>query len=533
MKNRIAVVSANVPCRVPRLILLALLGLTVGPPGLLAATSAPENRAVAPAQSTAPAAPPEPAINPSIVQHAQGKTLYSFRAEEMDLKTALAVFARANGLNLVPDQDVTGTVTLDVRDLPLDEMMQALLEAHDYSWQEKRGLIRVRSFQTQTFTIDYLRLSRQGKGQSSAMLNSATACGCGGTGGGTGGGMSGGGMAGGSGGGTGGGTGGGGGGSGSSVNLSQDNPVDFWKELKEEISKLVTAKGKETMAVNLTGGLIQITDRPAALKRVADYLRSLDATVGRQVEIEAKIYDISLNDQFQFGIDWVHVAEAYGGAMGFGGATLPAALGSATLSDSAVSGLGSSKNMSTLVFNNFNTSAAIQALKLQGNVEVISKPRVRALNNQTALIKVGTELPFFSQTVSQFQSQSGPSTTSGDQVTTVTVGTILSITPQISEDGWITMDISPVLTSLDGIVSSPSGTATAPRLNTKQASTIVRVRDGMTVVLGGLIRTETAKNQRKVPLLGDVPLLGKLFTGTFNAKQKTELVIFVTPTIVQ
>jgi type II secretory pathway component GspD/PulD (secretin) len=155
------------------------------------------------------------------------------------------------------------------------------------------------------------------------------------------------------------------------------------------------------------------------------------------------------------------------------------------------------------------------------------------LNNQTALIKVGSELPFFSQTVIQFQSQSGPSTTSGDQVTTVTVGTILSITPQISEDGWITMDISPVLTSLDGILSSPSGTATAPQLNTKQASTLVRVRDGSTVILGGLIRTENAKSERKVPLLGDIPLLGKLFTGTFSAKLKTELVIFVTPTIVR
>jgi MSHA type pilus biogenesis protein MshL len=387
----------------------------------------------------------------------------------------------------------------------------------------------VRSFETRTFAVDYLRLSRQGKGQSSATLNSATSGGGGGAGGGSGGG---GGGAGGGGGGGAGGAGGGGGG-GSSVSLTQDSSVDFWKELKEEITKLLTAKGRETMAVNMTAGLIQISDRPAALKRVEAYLRTLDGTVQRQVEIEAKIYEVILSDQFQFGIDWVHVAEAYGGAMGFGGATLPVAIGSGALQPSALNGLGSFTSLSTLVFSNFNSSAAVQALQSQGRVEVVSKPRIRTLNNQTAMIKVGTEMPFFSQTLSQFQSQSGPTTTSGDQVTTVTVGTILSITPQISDDNWISMDISPVLTSLVSTEKSPSRTATAPKLDTKQASTILRVRDSTTVVLGGLIQTEIAKNQRKVPLMGDVPLLGKLFTGTYNAKQKKELVIFVTPTIMR
>lgn len=317
------------------------------------------------------------------------------------------------------------------------------------------------------------------------------------------------------------------------MSLTQDSSVDFWKELKEEITKLLTAKGRETMAVNMTAGLIQISDRPAALKRVEAYLRTLDGTVQRQVEIEAKIYEVILSDQFQFGIDWVHVAEAYGGAMGFGGATLPVAIGSGALQPSALNGLGSFTSLSTLVFSNFNSSAAVQALQSQCRVEVVSKPRIRTLNNQTAMIKVGTEMPFFSQTLSQFQSQSGPTTTSGDQVTTVTVGTILSITPQISDDNWISMDISPVLTSLVSTEKSPSRTATAPKLDTKQASTILRVRDSTTVVLGGLIQTEIAKNQRKVPLMGDVPLLGKLFTGTYNAKQKKELVIFVTPTIMR
>jgi MSHA type pilus biogenesis protein MshL len=304
----------------------------------------------------------------------------------------------------------------------------------------------------------------------------------------------------------------------------------------------------------MTAGLVQITDRPSALKKVEHYLKGVDTSIHRQVDIEARLYIVTLNNQFQFGIDWVHIAEAYGGQLGFGGSTLPMAIGGTSLQDSTLNGLNSpggigsslspGNNVSTLVFRNFNTAAAVNALELQGKVEVISKPRVRTLNNQTALIKVGEDKPFFNtSTIVQSSGTVQPLTSENTIVTSVTIGTILSLTPQISDDDWISMDISPVLTSLIGTVYAPasgssssgnqtSGT-TAPDLETKQASTLVRVRDGTTVVLGGLIQTQRAKQLNKIPLLGDIPLLGKLFTGTFDYKQKQELVIFVTPHIVR
>jgi MSHA type pilus biogenesis protein MshL len=314
-----------------------------------------------------------------------------------------------------------------------------------------------------------------------------------------------------------------GGSGGSSVSLTADNPVDFWKELREELGMILTEKGKASLAINLTASLIQVTDRPSALKRVESYLLGLRDTVQRQVELHADIYDVTLSDSFQFGIDWAHVAKAYGGTLTYGASTLPEAIGGSKLG--APSAL-------TMIFTNYNTSAAVDALSQQGSVEIISKPRIRALNNQTALIKVGTETPFFAQTFQSIQNQGGNVTTSGDEVTMITVGTILAITPQISEDGNIALDISPVLTSLVGTEESPSRTATAPILDTKQASTLVRVANGNTVVLGGLIQTERAKNKRKVPLLGDIPGLGYLFTGTYDSKRKKELVIFVTPKLV-
>jgi MSHA type pilus biogenesis protein MshL len=495
-----------------------------------------------------PPAPAQPAVPGE--EEIKDKTLYSFQATDLDLKSALAAFARANNLNIVPDNDVAGIVTLDVRDLPLTQVMRALLEANDCTWNVDGGLIRIHNAETRTFSVDYLRLSRKGIGFSSAVLASGSAA----TGGGAGGGTSG---------GAGGGLGGGGAGGGSvsvggsSINLTADNPIDFWKELKTEMEFLLTETGKHNLAINMTAGIVQVTDRPSALKRVESYLNGVHRSIHRQVDIEAKIYDVTLNDQFQFGIDWVHVAEAYGGAIAFGGATLPVANGGAQLADSALAGLNrfpiigsldstkAGNNLATLVFTNFNTAAAINALSQQGNVEVVSKPRIRTLNNQTAMIKVGEDKPFFNSSSSLLQTSAGTTAVPQTIVSSVTIGTILALTPQISDDEWVSLDISPVLTSLisvqtfstggstTGGASSGSTAATAPDLDAKQASTIVRVHDGTTVVLGGLIQTQQAKNDTKIPLLGDIPLIGKLFTGTFRFKQKKELVIFVTPHIVR
>ena len=365
------------------------------PPSKFESWPTPPPRAAA--VLTASTAPDARASEKAALAKAAGdKRLFEFHAENLELKAALALFARGNNLNIVPDQDVNGTVTLDVRNLSLDRMMTALLEAHDFFWRESDGLIRVVAAQTRLFNVDYLRLSRNGVGKSTATLGSGAAGGTGSGAPGAGGGASGGGASGGSGGSS------GGGGSAfsvgsSTVHLTADNQVDFWKEITEEIGSMLTPTGKSSLSINKTAGIIQVTDRPSALKRVENYLASVDKSSHRQVEIEARLYDVVLNDQFQFGIDWVHLAAAYGGVLGFGGATLPVAIGGAQLQDSALGGLnrfgiiGTSAsttpggNPTTLVFENFNTAAAVTALRQQGKVEVISTPRIRTLNNQTAL----------------------------------------------------------------------------------------------------------------------------------------------------
>lgn len=311
------------------------------------------------------------------------------------------------------------------------------------------------------------------------------------------------------------------------MSLTQESTVDFWKELRDDLAKMLTSRGKETLAINATAGVINITDRPGALDRVANYLDSIASTVHRQVDIEARLYDVTMNEQFQFGVDWAQAIKMYGGSLGVGGApTIQSMIGGQGLSPSAF----------TMVFENANTQVLLKALQEQGELKVISKPRIRTMNNQTALIKVGTETPFFSTTVNYVPGNAAGSQTVAllqDTVTTITVGTILSLTPQISTNEWITLDVSPVLTSLIESKSSPLGRANAPVLDIKQASTLIRVRDGSTIVMGGLIQSEEGRSKRKVPVAGDIPLLGKLFQGRARVSRNKELVIFLTPRIVE
>ena len=185
---------------------------------------------------------------------------------------------------------------------------------------------------------------------------------------------------------------------------------------------------------------------------------------------------------------------------------------------------------------NGQINATLIALKEQGNVRAVSQPRLRSLNNQMAVIKVGTEQPFFSSS-SGFVAGNGGSpggTFENTSFEMITVGTILSITPQISDDDLITLDVSPVITSLVGVESAGGNSATtAPVLDIKQSSSLIRVRDGETIVIAGLIQDKTTKSVKGIPILGDIPLLKRVFRGQLDSKQQTELVIFLTPTIVE
>jgi MSHA type pilus biogenesis protein MshL len=450
---------------------------------------------------------------------AEPQKLFAFSSKDLEVKDALALFARNNDLNIVPDPDIAGQITVDFRNLTLEKSMEAILDTFNYFAEVDGGLIRVRKTKTEFFNVDYVRLNRSGNGSTTANISS----GSGGNGISSSGGTT---MV-----GAGVGTSGGGGDS-TSVSISKSDSIKFWDELEQQLTSVLSPNGK--LAINRMVGNIMVTDHKANVNRVGQYLQHLKRTLHLQVDIEAQIYEVIFNDEFHLGIDWNNVtAQLEKWALSSGG--LPVGIPSSRLIvDNPIGGLTPGKPALSLAITKDEAKIVIDALSEQGRLEVVSQPRLRTLNNQAALIKVGTDKPFFRRTSTTISGSTSPVTTENVEVQSITIGTVLALTPQISEDGWITMDISPVITRLVNTVSSGGDNpSTAPEVDIKQTSSLVRMRDNTTVIIGGLIQNERSKTERKVPLLGDIPILGYPFRGVFDNKRRTELVIFITPTIVR
>ena len=409
--------------------------------------------------------------------------LFSFNAVQMDLQQALALFAEANDLNIVPDSDIAGSITINFRDLPLDLAMHAILDAHGFYFVKTGNLIRVRNLQTRIFNIDYIHSARSSVGTNDIQFSSRQADEAG-----------------------------------SSVSLSQNATITFWENLDEQLKSMVTEKGSYT--VNSLAGVVSITDRYSRIQEIAAFLEQVTDSVSRQIELEVEIYEVALDDQFQLGIDWERVSQSLDSTI----------TGNLVVRDArfTAGGLG---NSLTINHDRGATSAVLEALSLQGELKVVSKPKLRTLNNQPAVIRVGQDLPVFRQSVIQAPGDP-PIITVEEDIENVTIGTVLSITPQISSNGMITLDISPAISRLlRNEISAVTG-ASAPVIDVRQASSIVRAMDGSTVVLGGLVQEQTSTTERRIPVVSRIPLLGKAFTGTQETESSSELVIILKPRLV-
>jgi len=440
---------------------------------------------------------------------------YSFTAKGLPVVDALALFARLNQLNIVPDPEVSGTVTVDFRGLSLDKAMEAILESLGAYAEEDGGLIRVRGMETKIFTVDYLRLKRGGKTSFETDLssgnNTAAAGGVGGGGGG-----------------------GGGGGSGSSgkVSIGSSDEVDVWKDMESQLKTMVSPQGK--IAVNSLAGTVLVTDRKKNLDNVANYISILTNRLNRQVDLDVRVLDVTFTDDRLFSINWNEVVKKVGNTT----LTAAALLTPGAIPTTVFPGLGA--GIPSLAITNTTMDILIRAVEDQGLVRVASQPRVRSLNHQAAVIKVVKDDPFFTQQSNVLQSQSGNSQGNNVQVNSVETGTVLSITPQISDNEKITMEILPSVTVLTGVEAFPPGSSgttnaqsTAPKLTAKQASAVVRVNDRDTVAMGGFIEDQIVQTRKKIPILGDIPLMGTLFTGMADGKIRREMVFLICPTIVR
>ncbi len=429
------------------------------------------------------------------------KMLFSLSTRGAPLEGVLFGLARESGLNLVLGKGVDRghPVSVEFNDLSLRQALSLILDSCENFYTIKQNILSVKAFETRIFNFDYSLVSNSGE-----------------SGGGSSGGNS----------GPGGSTGGAGG-----FEISTEANEEYlqvWETIEEALGAGSGGSSGEgallspdaRVEINPMGGLIVITDRRENLALVERYLDILQQALRRQVIIEAKIIQVSLSSGFEYGIDWNLLANDF---------IKNGTLSVATNFASGATGLNVEYKGDPTRTNVLD--GVLDALATQGNVKVLSSPRISVLNNQSAVITVGRQIPYLQW---QAQSSEDEQTVIVPEVVTANTGISLGITPQIDAEGVITLHIIPVVSELAEYktFSYDNNTFDVPVINTRQTDTIVRVNDGKTIIIGGLITEIDSNNSSQVPVIGDIPLLGNLFRRQKDLDERVELVVMLTPTVV-
>lgn len=290
--------------------------------------------------------------------------------------------------------------------------------------------------------------------------------------------------------------------------------LDYAKseKLNAKIQDMVT-KGLGSMRFDERTNTVVVTDLPEKIAEIEKVVNAFDEKT-RQVLIDAKIVQVELDDEFTMGIDWKAVLKRL------------------TVEQTLTAGLttGGKLTISTFLGDRGETfDAVIDALREVGKTEIISSPRITALDGQEAKILVGTKEAYITATTT---TPATGAVTTAESVNFVDVGIKLLVTPTINKDGYVTMKINPEVSSVGSRIRTTASPDGVPIVKTSEAETSVVVKDGATLVMGGLIEDKIVRTESRIPILGDLPIIGIPFRQVQDEKKKSEMVIFLTPTII-
>lgn len=462
--------------------------------------------------------------------------------------------------NMLVHPEVAGTITANLKDVTMVEALDAVRELYGYEYQINGTRISIKplTMQTRMFQVNYLMGARKGTSNLRVTSTSVANAGVSNSGGSN---------------------------TGnnqnnqnnnnnqedangsrtasdsSSVNTTSSN--DFWADLKASIEAIVGAaeKGGRSVVISPQSGVLVIRAMPEELRNVDRYLKATQLSVDRQVILEAKILEVELNDSFQSGINWAsfasfksshdnRVSTGYVGPgttlapLPFNGGQPPTIqdasglLASTGFALANASSLGSS--LFGLAFQTNNFAALISFLESQGTVHVLSSPRVATLNNQKAVLKIGTdEFYVTGVTTTTNTSATGNTVTPSVTLQPFFSGVVLDVTPQIDDKGNIILHVHPsvsqVTTVTKGINLGSAGNLSLPLAasSTSEIDSMVRGQNGQVVAIGGLMRQASTNDRSQVPGAGNLPVLGNLFRNKATVNQKRELVVLIKPTIVE
>ena len=446
--------------------------------------------------------------------------LYTLQMREAEIQDILLAFSEQTDLNIIVEPDISGKVTVDLKKVSLKQALDIIILPLGLDYKMNGNLIKVfkSSIESRIFHIDYITTIRTGRGRVSGSIGGRdNEDGEGGTQEGS--------------------------GSGGFSEVASSVNTDMWEELSTGLDSLKSTDGK--IIVNKTANTVVALDYPLNIERIAGFLDAVQGSIQRQVIIEASIMEVTLSDRCAVGINWGYIqnlpqmSNLSWGLSRRGGSDWVGYPGS-TGDDEGSGGEGDTMEIpGKIILRPFSgvfrigadgqtilLTDIVEALSTQGDVDMLSNPRVSTLNNQPAIIKVAREDVYF-QTIRS--TNFGESTTESN-VNFLTVGIVLSVTPQISSDGVITMTIHPSITEKMGEKTSALGDS-VPILDVRETETVARVRDSETILIGGLMQDKVIESVVGLPLMRDIPLLGKLFKHTTRETVKTELVIMLTPRV--
>lgn len=459
--------------------------------------------------------------------------------------------------SMVLHPDVKGDISVNLKDVTVTEALNTLRDLHgfDYTAQGNRIVVLPAALQTRIFQVNYLQAQRQGQTQtrvSSGSISDGSASPgsaapgavpvptTGPTGG-------------------------------TDTRASESTRVttisnsDFWGDIQKSLVAILGGGAGRNVVVNAQSGVVVVRAMPTELRGVEQFLKSMQLIVERQVMLEAKIIEVTLRDGYQAGINWAGFRDGstrFGAGVLAPGAVLdrsgvigaPTAraadgtvLGSSSLVGGSVGAVASALSLGTgaagglfgLALQTQNFAALLSFLETQGGVNVLSSPRIATINNQKAVLKVGTD-DFFVTNVSTTSSTSGTNTTVTPTITVAPFfsGIALDVTPQLDASNNIILHIHPSVSSVverrKVIDLGSLGSFTLPLASSdvNETDTIVRVQDGNIVAIGGLMRQQSISGRSQVPGIGDAPGIGTLFRQRDSSNVKSELVILLKPTII-
>ena len=418
----------------------------------------------------------------------------------------------------------------------LEEFLDVILKENDIGYELEGNRLRIAYLQTKTFNLHYISGSRVGKSNAHVTIanNSSGNSGGASSSGGSGDTLSAGGTS----------------GSKTGVSIESNDDFKFWTKISDELHALINRPEDNYEApvpiINQEAGMITVTGTPKQLQRVSRYINEITTQLKNQVLIDVKILSVTFDDSATTGVDWSQLYSLQNMAISTfnlskhnitGLDWSRGESGSGTNFDTVELGTGGIANGSAMIAeNSTNINEVVKFLKTQGDVKSISNPKVLTLNNQPALISVGNELFYKIESNAILQNNTGSGlATQGETIDSVFAGILLDITPEISDDGSITLKINPSISDTINAVDTDSDGSRniPPDLSRKQISSVVTVQDGQHIILGGLISSKTGKKISKVPLLGDLPLLDQLFKREVKIENVDELVLILTPHIIK